>query len=194
MTFSINVPNAADSPAIFPAQNNDNFRRIRDIVNNDHNWTDSAAAGQGIHKQVTLINRSTPMGLPAGNGILYSQADNLGLAQLFWYNGTTNINLSAGALSLSGSVFLTPAQEATIFADPGYSYQAYWWWGHTTAEPEGHNNGIAIHYSSGNNYTPGQRTYPPRVIFNGDDLVIINGSALSPSRDVKWTLQIIRFP
>ncbi len=90
MTFSITVPNAGQSPGFFPAQNNTNFSRLKDIINNEHNFLDTAStapeiAAQGIHKQVTLINKSaTVAALPAGNGILYSMNDAaLSTSQLF---------------------------------------------------------------------------------------------------------------
>jgi hypothetical protein len=88
-TYNIVVPNQGQSPGFFPQQNNDNFQRLRDIINNEHNFLNTAAspgevAAQGIHKQVTLINKtSTVSTLPAGNGILYSKADTAGASQLF---------------------------------------------------------------------------------------------------------------
>lgn len=89
MTFNVTVPNAAQSPGIFPAQNNTNFQRIKDIVNADHNFVDTAATNQGAHKQVSLINRADPVALTGGtNGVLYSKDVN-GVPQFFFYNGVT---------------------------------------------------------------------------------------------------------
>jgi len=83
MTFNIVVPASAESPGVFPAQNNTNFDRLRANINNDHNFQNTNAADQGIHRQCTMINRATPVGpLAAGNGILYSKNDVNGNAQL----------------------------------------------------------------------------------------------------------------
>jgi len=117
MTFSIIVPNANQSPGLFPTQNNTNFQRIKDIVNNDHNWTNSSSASQGIHKQCTFINRTTPVGLPAGNGVLYSQADTTGASQLRWYNGASDVQVtnSGEVLVASGNKALTTVSSGSIY-------------------------------------------------------------------------------
>lgn len=117
MTFSITVPNAAQSPGLFPAQNNTNFSRLKDIINNDHNFTNSAAAAQGIHKQATFINRAAPAGaLAAGNGILFaSQID--GTSQLSWYNGVKTYQLTpvnAGPIAIVGSVSVTAGSTSPV--------------------------------------------------------------------------------
>src|SRR6516225_3709628 len=123
MTFSIIVPNATQSPGLFPAQNNTNFQRLKDIINNDHNFTDSTSLGQGIHKQCTMINRDTPVGLPAGNGILYSQADGVGASQLHWYNGASDVTLTPpivnAPLKVTGSVVLAGnATSSSVYTVP----------------------------------------------------------------------------
>ena len=130
MTFSITVPNASQSPGLFPTQNNTNFQRIKDIVNNDHNWTDATSLSQGIHKQCTLINRTTPVGLPAGNGILYSQDDTSGNSQLRWYNGSTDTQVSnAGSVLLAfGSDSLTTGSTASIYTLPDNSFGYMYFW------------------------------------------------------------------
>jgi len=121
MTFSITVPNASQSPGLFPAQANTNFQRIKEIVNNDHNWLDTAGASQGIHRQVTLINRDAPVGLPAGNGIVYSR-DISGVAELFWYNGSTDNQITpvaAAPLKVTGSEVLNSGiTSGNIYAVP----------------------------------------------------------------------------
>jgi hypothetical protein len=129
MTFSIIVPNANQSPGLFPTQNNTNFQRIKDIVNNDHNWTDSTSASQGIHKQCTFINRTTPVGLPAGNGVLYSQADTTGASQLRWYNGASDVQItnSGEILIGSGSAALTTT-STNIFTVPDNSFGYMYLW------------------------------------------------------------------
>lgn len=130
MTFSIIVPNASQSPGLFPAQNNTNFQRIKDIVNNDHNWTDSSSASQGIHRQATFINRGTPVGLPAGNGVLYSQADGTGASQLRWYNGATDTPVTrVGQILIgTGSKALTTVSSGNMFTVPANSFGYIYMW------------------------------------------------------------------
>jgi hypothetical protein len=95
---------------------------LKDIINNDHNFTDSSSLSQGIHKRVTLINQDTPVGLPAGNGILYAKADSGGASQLNWYNGAANYILTPVApapLKVAGSVVLANGTSSgTVYAVP----------------------------------------------------------------------------
>jgi len=130
MTFSIIVPNANQSPGLFPTQNNTNFQRIKDIVNNDHNWTNSSSASQGIHKQCTFINRTTPVGLPAGNGVLYSQADTTGASQLRWYNGASDVQVtnSGEVLVASGNKALTTVSSGSIYTVAPNSFGYIYMW------------------------------------------------------------------
>lgn len=88
MTFNPNWPNAADSPGMFPPQNNTNYQGLRQIINRDHNFlntfgTDPSA---GSHKQTTLLNlANAPTGaVVGGNGILYSFPD-AGLTTQLWF-------------------------------------------------------------------------------------------------------------
>jgi len=126
MAYNIIVPFQQASPGIFPAQNNENFQRLRDIINNDHFFTDSIDVGsQGIHKQCTMINRADPGSLPGGSGILYSKNDSNGNAQLNWYNGNSIVQMTPGVQLFEGiTASLGSGAFADIFPDPGYSYQA----------------------------------------------------------------------
>lgn len=93
MTFNTNVPNAGQSPGLFPPQNNTNFDRLKVIINNDHVFNDTSPLPtldtDGRHRQVTLISRSDPGGfLPAGtNGIIYSKLGASGSSSPWWFNG-----------------------------------------------------------------------------------------------------------
>ncbi len=127
MTFNITTPNASQSPGLFPAQNNTNFSRLQSIINADHLFLNTAGATQGVHKQVNLINLSAvPTGLPVANSILYSLADANGQAQLNFYNGVQNNQLTPiltqFPIKVSGNVVVTKNNPALIFANPGYSY------------------------------------------------------------------------
>jgi|SRR6187551_3765291 len=125
MPYEIITPFQNASPGVFPAQNNENFQRLRDIINNDHFFTDSVDVNaQGIHKQMTMINRADPGALPAGGGILYSKLDGNGVAQVNWYNGASIVQITPGIQNIEGSSLITFPVAGVIFPDPGYSYQA----------------------------------------------------------------------
>jgi hypothetical protein len=94
MTYNPNVPNAAQSPGLFPPQNATNFTRLIPIINSDHFFFDTAPTGgnagqDGVHRQVTMVSRADPTSfLPAGtNGIIYSKLGGSGSSAPWWYNG-----------------------------------------------------------------------------------------------------------
>ncbi len=95
MTFDPSVPNANQSPGLFPPQNSTNFTRLKAIISGDHIFNDTQNVNtDGKHLQVTLLNRATPGSLPAGmNGILYSKTAS-SVTQLFFYNGITDYQLT----------------------------------------------------------------------------------------------------
>lgn len=78
MTYDVNVPNASQSPGVFPAQNNTNFTRLLTIINEDHKFNLSAASDDGYHKIIHYINQSgtfgdnTPTPIP-GTGLGYTK-------------------------------------------------------------------------------------------------------------------------
>lgn len=95
MTFNTNAPNSSQSPGIFPAQNNQNNARLKTIINADHVFNDTTQSTDGVHRQCTMIARAKPVGLPVGsNSILYTWLDSLSKAQLRFYNGTTDYQIT----------------------------------------------------------------------------------------------------
>lgn len=79
MTFSVTVPNASQSPGLFPAQANTNFTRLKTITDADHQFNDTAAATDGYHKRVSYINQPTLPAVPASaNAIGYSLSVDMG--------------------------------------------------------------------------------------------------------------------
>lgn len=190
MSFNIIVPNQGNSPGIFPAQNNENFRRLKAIINAEHDFTDSTSLSQGIHKQCTFINRATPVGLPAGNGVLYSQADGSGASQLHWYNGASDVTITPGVQVLTGTANIGPLSEITIFPDPGYPYQAYYFLGA---------NGLAVisaatavHYSNNVNVIEAAQTANIQIFYSGNGLKVKNIANSGSPIATLWTLEIIR--
>src|SRR5712692_4738456 len=88
MTYNINVPNGAQSPGLFPGQNNENFNVLQNLINREHIFNASPSPGDNsaTHRQVTLTNRDDPVLLPTGtNGMIY--LNNSGV--LSFFNGTT---------------------------------------------------------------------------------------------------------
>ncbi len=97
MTYDPSVPNASQSPGLFPPQNSVNFTRLKAIFAGDHVFDDTAPTGgaqEGPHKQCTLINRLKPTVLPTGtNGILYTKTVS-SVTQLYFWNGTTDFAIT----------------------------------------------------------------------------------------------------
>jgi hypothetical protein len=133
MTFVTNIPNAAQSPGLFPPQNNTNFARLKTIINADHIFNDTGQSTDGFHRQMTMVVRDQPVALPTGgNAILYNWLDAGGQAQLRYYNGANDyqitpiapaptkvtgiVALAGGALS--GVVYTVPSNSfGTIFVN-----------------------------------------------------------------------------
>ena len=95
MTFDANVPNGGQSPGLFPAQNNTNFTRLKTIINADHVFNDTGQDTDGIHRQMTLVDRDTPTVLLTGsNSITYGKLASDNSSDVWFYNGTLNNQLN----------------------------------------------------------------------------------------------------
>lgn len=79
---------------------------------------------------MTMINRTSPGSLPAGNGILYSKNDDAAVSQLFWYNGATDTQItnSGEILVASGSKALTTTSSGGIYTVPANSFGYIYMW------------------------------------------------------------------
>lgn len=90
MSFSTNVPNANQSPNLFPTQNQTNMGRLKTIIRQDHVFNDTTdATTDGIHKKVSLQTRSGIATKPSGAAsVLYARNDGSSIPQLRFYNGT----------------------------------------------------------------------------------------------------------
>lgn len=99
-TYDANVPNASQSPGVFPLQNAANFTRLKTIIDADHVFNDTDQSTDGYHNQCTMIVRAKPTGvLPTGsNGIFYSYLDVSSAAQLGFYNGVKDFNITPFSL------------------------------------------------------------------------------------------------
>lgn len=102
MTFDPNVPNAGQSPGVFPVQNNTNFGVLKTIINRDHIFNDTPGVNDntGTHRQVTMTARSQPVALPTGtNSIAYTWLDAFGRAQFMFYDGNINVQMTPGIVA-----------------------------------------------------------------------------------------------
>ena len=83
MTYDPGIPNASNSPGIFPAQSQANFGRLQTLLGADHQFNNSAATTDGWHNLVHMIPPNPdPTGALSGYGRLYSKADSGGVQQL----------------------------------------------------------------------------------------------------------------
>jgi hypothetical protein len=146
-----------------------------------------------------MINRDTPVGLPAGNGILYSQADSGGASQLRWYNGATDVAITppianapfkvTGSVVLasdttSGTVYTVPANsQGTIFVNyispAGNFYRYYMFYRSSTATV-----GSQLILDSPN-------TGKPDIRISGADLKVYNGN--DNTRTVGYWINVVSF-
>lgn len=128
MTYDPNVPNASQSPGLFPPQNNTNYARLKTIINADHVFNDSAQSTDGVHRQVTMIARAIPVILPAGtNSILYSWVDSNSQTQLKFYNGANDYQLTPTWSVISGTVTIS-SSFATLAAVPANVFGEVFMW------------------------------------------------------------------
>lgn len=105
MSFDPNVPNASQSPGLFPVQNSTNFTRLKTIINSDHVFNDTAQSTDGYHKQMTLVARATPSSLPSGsNAVLYTKLNGASQAQLRFYNGNQDYQITPSPDFIFGTI------------------------------------------------------------------------------------------
>lgn len=196
MTFDPNVPNASQSPGLFPAQNNTNFARLKTIINADHVFNDTAQTTDGVHRQVTLISRAVPVSLPGGtNAILYSWVDALSRTQLRFYNGSTDVQLTPPSelfpMRIYGSASVTGLGTAVAYADPGFLWAGT---GYALLTSQNASSFWNILRSGANDFHKiddnGSSSLYPTFFFSGNDLMVRNQSASTQS--ITWSLIINR--
>jgi hypothetical protein len=129
MTFNTNVPDASQSPGLFPTQNNTNFTRLQAIIAGDHQFNNTAPSAppnnDGVHKQVTLINRANPSSVPTGsNSMFYGKLATDTVNEIWFFDGggyaQVNWREIFGTAVMNSSSF---AKIATIPANVyGYIY------------------------------------------------------------------------
>lgn len=120
MSFNTIVPNGAQSPGIFPAQNNANFTRLQKIISGDHQFNNSVAANDGCHKQATYINKPTDQlpvtSLPTGTNLMSFAKTTFDTVPDLWLFDGTNTQYQYTWRTLTGTVSMTtsPVQIVEI--------------------------------------------------------------------------------
>lgn len=192
MTYTVTIPNAGQSPGLFPAQANTNWQRLLDVISGDHNFPLTSAANQGVHNKVTFINQNS-VAIPAGaNSVLYSQQTD-GYPELYFYNGTITSKLTTNVLRVVGSATLgttNPSYYSIIFSDPGYEYTAsvFTYINNSTSSAFYAVWKLTSTYKA---LALSSTTVPiPTLDFDGANLRIKNNSPTSQT--VKWSLMINR--
>ncbi len=184
MTFDPNVPNAGQSPGLFPPQNNTNFARLKTIINADHVFNDTAQTTDGVHRQCTMIARAQPVGLPTGtNAILYSWIDANGASQLRYYNGATDTQITPFATpvaKITGSVALAGnATSGTVWTIPSNTFA---WVFVNYISPAGNFFRLYYIYNSagfvfGDVLRDSDNSGKPAVSFSGANMRVVNGNS-----------------
>ena len=91
MAYNTNVPNASQSPGLFPAQANTNFSRLKTIMGANHKFNDSAAVDDGYHqiiKELPVAAASVPNDATVGQTFV-NTADPTN--QLWHKDGSNNL-------------------------------------------------------------------------------------------------------
>ena len=194
MAYIVGIPNGAQSPGLFPAQANENFQRLLDIINNDHVFNLAQNVGtDGIHKKSSYVNQASSPAIPAGvNSILYPKLDANSQSQLYFKNGVDDIALTPPALRVAGTASLAGLGSTTIFPDPGYQYTAIGW----AMDVDGRMKFYSVFHITATNrvdlITESGLTNPPTFLFSTDDLQIRN--TLGVPKTVLWSLIVNRIP
>lgn len=193
MTFDPNIPNASQSPGLFPPQNNTNFARLKTIVNTDHVFNDTTQTTDGYHRQATMIARAQPGVLPTGsNAILYSWLDGAGQTQLRFYNGAIDFQITpivnTGPVKVTGIVNLTGnALSVAVYTIPTNTFLTIFV-NYTTPDPGNKFRYYLVYnsggFSVGNIIKESSNTQRPAVEVVSNQIFIRNGE--SSARNIAY--------
>lgn len=198
MPYSTGIPNASQSPGLFPAQSITNFTRLKTIIRRDHQFNDSTQDTDGYHRQCTLINRASPTGAlpPGSNGILYSWLDGAGQSQLRFYNGTIDYQitpLADGPSKLSGTVTLSGGiSSGVLFTIPAYTFGTVFV--NYTNPPSVVGYNYYLFFRSGTTLSDteiikGGGGTSPTIVRTGSDISVKNNVSGGGNRDVSYYFQ-----
>ncbi len=94
MTFNPSAPLASDSPGLFPTQGQANFTQLKKIIEQDHQFNDTAASNDGWHNIVHLTTQSPNAATITASGRLYAKPDGNGRLQINYLDDTPGTNLN----------------------------------------------------------------------------------------------------
>ena len=187
MTYNPTVPNAAQSPGLFPPQNSNNFTRLKTMINADHVFNDTAQTTDGLHKQVTYIAKSAGFSpvIPTGaNAMLYAMLDISGQAQLNFFNGVVNFQLTPfqpAPSKITGSVVLAGnTTSGTVYTVPDNSYGTIFV---NYILPAGNFYRLFFFYKSASSFfeavvlAESANTKRPDISLSGSNIRVVNGGA-----------------
>lgn len=109
MTFSTNVPNASQSPGLFPAQMNTDLNRLKLIVRGNHQFNDTVGVpnSDGFHNRVDYIN-------PAVTPTIPTAANATGYTGLITF-GSPIDRTEAFIRNTQGSMLITGCRASVVF-------------------------------------------------------------------------------
>ncbi len=120
MTYSI-VPIQNQSPGVFPFQGQTNFTRLKTIIGADHQFNDSGSSTDGAHKQMTMVNRLDPTGVPVGtNSMIYGKSGLGSVNEIWYYNGVYTAQMDWR--EVDGIITLNTGSFTNVFQIPQFCY------------------------------------------------------------------------
>ncbi len=127
MPFNPAVPLQSDSPAIFPAQNQENMARLQTLLGADHQFNLATAANDGYHNLIHMTVQA-PSGALASTGRLYVKVVG-GLVQLMYMNDAgTAYQITPNDSVLNGTVNINSSTYVTISAISANSMGTVFLW------------------------------------------------------------------
>ena len=198
MTYDPSVPNASISTGLFPTQNNQNFTRLKTIINADHVFNDTAQSTDGFHKEVTMIVRTAPGALPTGsNAILYVKVDASARSQLWYYNGFVDVQLTSevpqeiGPIRVVGTATVTSGNTAVAYANPGFTWAGTGYAMLTNQSISGFWNLLRVGTNDFHEIDDTGGGTRPLFEFDGSNNLLIR-NATGATRSLTWSLIINR--
>lgn len=197
MSFNTVVPNAGQSPGIFPTQSNTNFSRLQALISGDHQFNNSAAQNDGKHKQVTYIDRVDPVApLPTGTNIIsFSKQVFDTISDLYTFNGN-HIDPQSWR-ELSGTVALVNTGTVLMATVPTNCYGDIWMLIRNNAGTPFISKSFFISndttttvYSTVINQYAGNFAAIPNVVFPTPASLDLYAQTTAASRNGTWTYKI----
>lgn len=105
MTYNANAPNTNQSPGLFPNQGSVNFSRLKTLFNAEHIFNDTAGSDDGLHRQMSIFNRTDPVSLPDSSNFMFYSNNNRG--KMFDGTNLMFIPRLVAAVTFNGSAVIS---------------------------------------------------------------------------------------